>query len=155
MKLSTTLITFTLTPLLAVADNQQDKLNKEQLTQVSRIYVSGEGPAAEKVRDRIGRAKGCFVLGGTSADSDAVLYVDVPGAPTSLVSFHDSNGGVQGELKGKDGAKIWSADSQVLSSLNHEVAVGLALVSLLNSLEKDAGCGKRKGALAKGQESGK
>jgi len=31
----------------------------------------------------------------------------------------------------------------------------MALVSLVYALERDAGCGKRKGALAKTQDSGK
>ena len=155
MKLITTLAAFSLTSLLAAGGNQQDKQNKEQLTQVARIYVSGEGPAMEKVRDRIGRAKGCFVLSEVSTDSDAVLYVGVPGESSTSVALRSSGEGVLGELKNKEGVRIWSSDSQVLNSLSKESAVGLAIVSLVNTLEKDAGCGKRKGALAKGQDSGK
>jgi hypothetical protein len=154
MKLITTLAAFSLTSLLAAGGNQQDKQNKEQLTQVARIYVSGDGPAMEKVRDRIGRAKGCFVLSEASTDSDAVLYVGVPGE-ASKVTLRSSGEGVQGELKNKEGVRIWSTESQVLNSLSRDSAVGLALVSLVNTLEKDAGCGKRKGALAKGQDSGR
>jgi len=67
-----------LTPLMAVAVTSRTRQNKEQLTQVSRIFVSGEGPAFDRVRDRIGRAKGCFVLTETSTDSDAVLQVGFP-----------------------------------------------------------------------------
>ena len=154
MKLISTLIALSLTPLMAVAGNQQDKQNKEQLTQVSRVFVSGEGPAFEKVRDRIGRAKGCFVLTETSTDSDAVLEVGLPGA-TGKAALRSSGDDVKGELKNKEGDTIWTAASTVSNSLNKDVAVGMALVSLLNTLERDAGCGKRKGALAKTQDSGK
>jgi hypothetical protein len=156
MKLITTLTAFTLTSVLAAAAaSQQDRENKEQLAQVSRIYVSGEGPSIEKVRDRIGRAKGCFILTENSNDSDAILYVGVPGGGSRSVAVRASADDIQGELKTKDGNKIWSTGSTVVNSTNHDTAVGLAIVSLVNSLEKDAGCGKRKGALAKGQDSGK
>src|SRR5882724_3212371 len=105
MKLTASLTVMILLPMLAVADSKQDKENKEQLNQVTRIYVAGEGPATEKVRDRIGRAKSCFVLSETSDGSDAILYVATPDQPR-MMSFQPSEA-VQGELK-KGSAVIWT-----------------------------------------------
>jgi hypothetical protein len=148
MKLHASLTAFVLLPVLALADSKQEKENKEQLTQVSRIYVAGDGPTIEKVRDRIGRAKSCFVLSETSNGSDAILYVATPDEPR-MMSFQPSES-VQGELK-KGDSTIWSTESSLPTSSNRGAAVGLAIVSLVNSLERDAGCGKKKGALAQGQ----
>jgi hypothetical protein len=152
MKLIVTVTALTLTSsLLAVAGNKQDKENKEQLAQVSRIYVAGEGPSVEKARDRVGRAKSCFVLAESSEASDATLFVTAPGASNKQgVAFQETLA-VQGELK-KDGVTIWNDDTAVSNSVNRDMGVGLAIVTMVNTLEHDAGCGKKKGALAEGHK---
>jgi hypothetical protein len=152
MKLIVTLTALTLTtPLLTIAGNKQDKENKEQLAQVSRIYVPGEGPNIEKVRDRIGRAKSCFVLADAAAASDATLFVTAPGTGANQTIAFQSSAGVETELK-KDGVTIWTDSTGVSSSSDHNMGIGLAIVTMVNTLEHDAGCGKKKGALAQGNK---
>lgn len=152
MKSKIALTAFTLTSLLAFAGSKQDKENKDQLTQVSRIYVEGKGPNIDKVRDRISRANACFTLAESSETSDAVLVVTLPGASEGRgISFQARAGSVQGELL-KSGVTIWTDQSQIVESTNQNMGTGLAIVSLVNSLEHDAGCGKKKGALAQGRK---
>jgi hypothetical protein len=56
---------------------------------------------------------------------------------------------VLGELK-KDGSKIWTSEASLISGASRSAAVNMAAVSLVNSLERDARCGKKKAALAQG-----
>src|SRR3981081_2355491 len=121
MKLTMSLAAVALIPCLTIAPNKH-KENKEQLVQVTRIYVAGEGVNAEKVRDRIGRAKACFVLAEKGDPNDAVLYIAVPGEP-GLMALQSTES-VQGELK-KDGSVIWSTESTVPTHSNRNAAVGL------------------------------
>ncbi|HEY3743521.1 MAG TPA: hypothetical protein VGL53_26935 [Bryobacteraceae bacterium] len=152
MKSKIALIALTSTSMLTFAGSKQDKENKDQLTQVSRIYVEGKGPNIDKVRDRISRANSCFTLAESSETSDAVLVVTLPGAEQGRgVSFQSPAASVQGELR-KSGVAIWTDESQIVASTNQNMGTGLAIVSLVNSLEHDAGCGKKKGALAQGRK---
>ena len=146
MKLNASLTLVALTLMVpAQAGNKQDK---EQLSQVSRIYVAGDGLAADKARVQLGRANACFVLADTKEASDAVLTVVPPQEQRGLVQRGD---GLQGQLE-KDGAKIWSLEVSVPTLHGREGAVGLAAASLVNMLEREAGCGKKKGALAQGSK---
>jgi hypothetical protein len=115
----------------------------ERLLKVTTMFVSGNNPAAEKIRSLLREGKKtCFVLTTKATDSDAVLEVvdNSQMQPGSMVGERQSL--VSGNLTLKSGDLIWSG-SERFSDAPFMSGSKTAGELLIRKLARDARCQQR------------